>query len=322
MPETLLQTNRTSPGPVLCVGEVLVDLIAHDATKWQDITYFEPRIGGAPANAAVAIKRLGGNASFVGCISGDEPGRWIRQRLESEGISLDHADTGSPGQTRLAVVTGPAHNRQFDFYGHPAADTLLIPEHIDRASVSAASAVMFGSLLLLTESSKAAIHHLLEQANRHNVPIVFDPNPRPAMWPDPETTRNHLIPIIKQAKMLKLGRDELRLLGMTADQIRAEQPADSILAITDGANGCLYWYGEIEARQIAPFSVDSVDSTGAGDSFTASLLLRMVSNSGAIDDDDIRFASACGALTTTRVGAMDALPTLNEVEQVLRSNPE
>lgn len=310
--------ERSAAKPICCVGEALIDLIATEAADWAGIDQFVPRIGGAPANISVAIQRLGGSSTFLGCLASDAPGEWIRKRLQSEGVDLSSATTLDNAQTRLAIVTGPVGQRDFVFYGSPAVDSLLNVGHVGQVDFTNMSAVSAGSLLLLTEPGRSAMFRLLELVTEHNVPLVFDPNPRPGSWPDELFAREMLLPFIRQASILKLAVEEPQLLGMTVDEIRAVQPDGAVFVLTDGANGCWYWYGEQESRAVSSISVDSIDSTGAGDAFTAALTHRYVAGNGQLTLDDIRYASIAGALTTTRHGAMDALPR-NDVIDALMS---
>jgi fructokinase len=308
--------------PIVCVGEALIDLIADDADHWADIQHFIPRIGGAPANISVAVRRLGGHSRFIGCLANDGPGDWIRDRLQGAGVDLSAARTVKEGQTRLAVVTGPADQRDFVFYGDPAADTLLTPEHIEEGEIEKASAVTTGSLLLLSKPSRAALNRLLEIVRQNRIPLTFDPNPRPSTWPDPAIAQQLMMPLIQTATILKLGTNEPAILGMSVEEIRSNQPDEAVFVLTDGANGCWYWYGDAEALWVPTVCVDSVDSTGAGDAFAAALTLRFVENNGELDASDIYFANVAGALTTTVRGAMDALPTRSEIESVIEKSKE
>jgi fructokinase len=315
MPESAIK-------PIVCVGEALIDLIADDADQWADIQHFIPRIGGAPANMSVAVRRLGGASRFLGCLAGDGPGVWIRERLQDAGVDLDGARTVGDGQTRLALVTGPVDQRQFVFYGDPAADTLLTPEDIEAEVIADAGAVTTGSLLLLSEPSRSALFRLLKIVRQHQTPMTFDPNPRPSTWPDPAVARELMLPFIRTATILKLGANEPAILGMSIEEIRACQPDDAVFVLTDGANGCWYWYGETAAAWVPTVNVDSIDSTGAGDAFAAALTLRFVENDGELDTSDIFFANVAGALTTMVRGAMDALPKRSEIESAIERSRE
>jgi fructokinase len=307
----------TSLRPIVCAGEALVDLIADPGGDWGAFDRMIPRIGGAPANMSVAITRLGGRARFVGTLADDGPGRWIRRRLEFEGVDLSDCGNVSGFCTRIAMVTGPSDDREFTFYGESVADHQMTVEHMEQADLASVGAVIAGSLALKAEPSKSAMLRILSICRTRDIPFIFDPNPRPALWPDPADAFNTLRPFIEQATILKLGAGELATLGVDTDALRRTQPANSVLVITDGARGSWYWYGEQRAAFVPSFCVRSVDSTGAGDAFTAALGLRYVQRGRRLERDDVLFASAAGALATTAAGAMDALPTLEQVTAIL-----
>jgi fructokinase len=316
MPEE--RHHRRSPdGVIACVGEALIDLISTPTHDWSQISHFTPRIGGAPANASVAIQRLGGQSRFIGCLADDAPADWIRQRLGAEGVDISRAPRVIDAQTRLAAVTGPIDQRSFSFYGTPAADSLLTPAHIDSCGLEDSAAIMLGSLLLLEQPGRSAHERVLEIATERSIPLVFDPNPRPALWPDPVLARERLLPFIERASILKLGTEEPAILDLTVEQIRSHQPQRSVLVLTDGARGCWYWYGDAERGHVPAIPVNAVDSTGAGDAFTAALTLGMVERGQTFDAEAVRFAAAAGALATTGYGAMDALPCRDDIQALL-----
>ncbi|MEX2425333.1 MAG: PfkB family carbohydrate kinase, partial [Thermomicrobiaceae bacterium] len=164
----------------------------------------------------------------------------------------------------------------------------------------------------------SAMMRVLEIASGLGISLTFDPNPRRKSWPDPENAPQTMLPFIRSASILKLGVGEPDTLGMTIGQIRSEQPTDSVLVLTDGSNGCWYWYGEAASEPVPSVAVESVDSTGAGDAFAAALTLRFVEAGRHIGRSDVEYTTVVGALTTTRQGAMDALPDASAVNDYLR----
>lgn len=306
-----------SPGTIICAGEALIDLFAPAANEGFALDPLAARIGGAPANMSVAISRLGGTAAFLGCLTDDLPGQWIRSQLADEGVDLSLLRICDEGQTRLALVTGPPDDRDFAFYGHPPVDTLLSPDDLDPGAIAGASAVIVSSLGLTADPSRTALYRLIDICQEHGVPVVFDPNPRRKTWTDPDEALRLMRPIIEQAAVLKMGEQEPALLGVDADGLRAMQPAGACLILTDGPIGCRYWYGDRGPVRVPAITVEAVDSTGAGDAFTAALTLRFVTSSYRISLPDLEFASAVGALTTQSEGAMDALPYPDAVEALL-----
>jgi fructokinase len=313
---TLSETN-TPRSAVICAGEVLVDLIGDPAAAFSETRSFIPRVGGAPANVAAGIARLGGSARFLGTVANDDIGHWQLSLLERAGVDVSLVRFVDEAQSRLALVTGTEDEREFRFYGHPPADNQLSPGMIDPGAISTAAALYLGSLLLATEPSRGVMERLLEIAEACDVPVVFDPNPRRVTWPHPDIAREVILPLVRRSQLVKVGGADLAVLDIAIEDIVAHASAKSMVVLTDGPRGCRYWYGESQGESVPAPAVNQVDPTGAGDAFTAALTLRLVETGGDLTPYDLRFACAAGALATTAIGAMDSLPARAEVVELL-----
>lgn len=305
--------------PVLCAGEVLIDLIVSDgSTQLQDAETFTARPGGAPANVAVALARLGIKSAFCGVVGVDPFGAKLRATLD-----VNHIDTSRLRETFDADTTiafawkDPRGDGQFRLLR--LADRLLSPGDIVAARIDDVEALVIGSVALAAESSNSAIMRAVEIAETAGVPICFDVNIRPTMWPDLAGARAACEPVLARATLLKLSLDDARFLFGINDAATAWERLHLLgipfIVLTDGSRGS--WFAmESDRDQFVPaFTVDAIDPTGAGDAFTAAVISRLIArNWQTLTNDDIVFASAVGALTTTRRGAMEALPTRAEVE--------
>lgn len=306
-----------APAPVLCLGEILIDLISQPPGPPDAVECFVPRVGGAPANVAVALARLGVPAAFVGVLAADDPFTpLLRDRLATEGVDTRWVTIGAPAQTRLAVVTGPADQRRFTFYGHPPADSLLRPDDIRPDAIAGAAALYVGALPLTAEPSRAAALRAVDLAVAAGVPVCFDPNPRQQFLDAGPAARDACWQIARAATVLKLSSHDLAVLGLSAAEIPRLAPRARLRVLSHGAAGCDYWTPTTSGQQPG-IPVESVDETGAGDAFMAALIARGVASGFRYTADDIAFAAAVGALTTTRHGAMDALPTDEAVAEFL-----
>jgi len=303
--------------PVLCLGEILIDLIGHPPGPATAVERFVPRVGGAPANVAVGLVRLGVPSAFVGALATDDPfAPMLLDRLATEGVDTRWVTRVSPAQTRLAVVTGPAGQRGFTFYGHPPADSLLRPDDLPAAAIAGAAALYLGALPLTAEPSRSAALRAVDLAVAAGVPVCFDPNPRAQFLAAGPAAREACWQIARAATVLKLSADDLTILGITTDDLLDLAPQARLRVLSRGAAGCDYWTPEMGGHQPA-FTVQTVDETGAGDAFMAALIARGVETGFRYSPDDIAFAAAVGALATTRHGATDALPTTADVAAFL-----
>ncbi len=315
------------PGAVLCCGEALIDLIVSDDSRsLEEAGSLEVQPGGAPANVAVALARLGTASSFCGVVGDDPFGRRLHTTLTEAGVDASGLRLASGESTSVAFAWKDASG-DGDFQLLRLADRLLSVEDAEQAGVEQATALVVGSVSLSAEPSRTAIMRAVELAADAGVPVCFDVNARPTLWPDRDSLMAACEPVIDRARLVKLSLGDSEVLGHNPELPR--MIVESLLArgvktvvLTDGARGV--WAGELDEtgphlfEHLPSFQAQSVDPTGAGDAFTAALLSRLIATRWEpLTRLDLWFAAAAGALATTRRGAMASFPTRNEVEAFL-----
>ena len=312
---------------IVALGEVVAD-IYRDESRSEIELPFTARPGGAPANVAVAAARLGEEAAFVGSVGEDLFGDFILRALEAEAVDTSAVRRCEPPtRTSLAFVEiGTDGDRSFTFYrSDPAADELLSPEDVTEELLSGASFVNFGSILLIKDPGRSAIHRAARLARDLDIPTAFDVNFREHLWPSIETARETVDPLLDLSTVVKLGDDEISpLLGVE----RPEEAAEILLArgaslalVSLGPEGAFY-ATEGFSGSVPAYEVEVVDATGAGDAFFAAALAHLSGEPGHLSDEDrVREAtmrgSAAGALACTDYGAMRPLPTKDELERFM-----
>jgi len=325
----------TRPDPagwprVVCLGEVLTDFVALDeALPLRQATRFQRAPGGAPANVAVALARLGTWVAFVGKVGGDAFGQSLRATLATEGVDVRALVEAPAARTALAFVGSDGHGgREFVFYHQGMADTLLRPEEVDRALIANASIFHFGSVTLAAEPSRTATAAAAGWAREHGCLVSFDPNVRLEVWDAPGHARDLMLEMLRVVDVVKVSSDELVFLTGTSDPAAAcrtlRDHGPSLAIVTLGGGGC-YYQTLSSSGHVPGIPVASVDSLGAGDAFVAGLLACLAEHPHATVLDDatllppaLHFANAVGAITTTRYGAIPALPTRAQVETLLQ----
>lgn len=318
------------PPQVICLGEGLIDRIFHryDANRsvapfWQDCP------GGAPANVATGLVKLGTPAGFVGCIGQDRAGHHLLEALKVAGVNDSQVQIHPFASTRLVLVQRDEQgDRHFVGFGQPQvdgyADTLLQSNTLDPAWFRPGAVLVMGTLGLAHPATQASMKQALTWAQANQMNIVVDVNWRPKFWLNPQTAPQLIRQLIDQVDLVKMSQEEAYWLFQTddADRILAQLPAVTAVVITAGPNGCHYATASANAAMDA-FPVDCEDSTGAGDAFLAGLIHYLCQEgfAGLHDADKlhraIRYASAAGALTTLRAGAMAAQPSGDEVSAFL-----
>lgn len=311
------------PGPVIAIGECLVDLIAPRGVDLTVATDLQIREGGAPANVAVALARLG-VGSQMRTVLGDDPfGERLRSRLRREGVDVSMIRVADSMPTTVAFAWSDVRgNGQFRI--HRNADKLLSPEDVSRESLREAAAIVVGSVAMCAEPSKSAVLSAIRHALNLGLPVVADLNIRPGLGVSLDELRISAAALVSSATVVKLSVDDAReLWGATSipEASAALQRFDPAIAvITDGGLGAaLRTPGELVHLDVFP--VDAMEATGAGDAFTAAFVSRMLAKGWtSVDVDDLRFAMAAGALATTAPGALDGLPSREQVEAFLRQH--
>ena len=312
---------------IVALGEVVADIYRDESASEIELP-FTARPGGAPANVAVAAARLGEEAAFAGSVGRDLFGDFILRALEAEGVDTSAVRRCEPPtRTSLAFVEiGADGDRSFTFYrSDPAADELLSPEDVTEELLSGASFVNFGSILLIKDPGRSAIHRAARLARDLDIPTAFDVNFREHLWPSIETARETVDPLLDLSTVVKLGDDEISpLLGVE----RPEEAAEILLArgaslalVSLGPEGAFY-ATEGFSGSVPAYEVEVVDATGAGDAFFAAALAHLSGEPGHLSDEDrVREAtmrgSAAGALACTDYGAMRPLPTKDELERFM-----
>ncbi|HIK03901.1 MAG TPA: carbohydrate kinase [Trichormus sp. M33_DOE_039] len=318
---------------VLCLGEILFDCLADQlGLKLEEVQSWTPYPGGAPANVACGLVKLGTPTGFIGCVGEDEPGNALVQLLQEVGVDTTGVQRHASAPTRqVYVVRSLSGDRTFAGFGKydtaEFADTRLQAKQVPESLFQDAEFLVLGTLELAYPESEQAINHVLELAERYDLKIVLDVNWRPVFWQDENIARQKINAIFKRVDFLKLSKEEAEWLFDTADPGAITYRLGSIegVLVTDGENGCAYCLSENEGK-LPAFAVSVTDTTGAGDSFLAGFI-HQLSQKGinSLSDADtaknmITYASAVGALTTTKPGAIASQPTPAEVESFLASH--
>jgi fructokinase len=316
---------------VVCLGEVLTDFVALDVgVPLQHATAFHRAAGGAPANVAVALARLDTSVAFIGKVGGDAFGLSLRETLAAEGVTVRDLVTAPTARTALAFVGSDGQGgRSFVFYHAGTAHTLLSPDEVNRDLIEQARIFHFGSVTLAAEPSRTATAVAAQWARERGCLVSFDPNVRLEVWGSAGQARDTMLDMLSVVDIVKVSSDELAFLTGTADApaacgvLRERGPVLAI--VTQGGGGC-YYQTAARSGQLSAIPVDSVDSLGAGDAFMAGFLACLAAHpdrSGLGDETvlvpALRFANAVGAITTTRYGAIPALPTRAQVETLLQA---
>lgn len=316
------------PGTVVCLGELLVDFVpGQPGTSVRDAVTFTKAAGGAPANVAAAVARLGGRSTFIGRVGADPFGEWLRAELAATGTDTSHLITDREAATTLAFVSlATDADRDFMFYRDATADTRLQPQDIPDAVFEEAAVLHTCSVSLSVEPSRTATMYAIQSARELGVTVSFDVNWREPLWPDPKAALPVIREALAQADIIKLSQEELALVtgrsGTTAAQALLDGPTRLVI-LSRGADG-LALINQRGTLEVPGIRVSPIDTTGAGDALAGAFLHALAADPRLPDTDSsllaaARRANALAALSTTRPGAMPSYPTATELDSFMAS---
>lgn len=336
---------------IVCLGEALIDFVAMESgVSVGEASGFVRAPGGAPANVAVGVARLGRSSAFLGKVGDDPFGRFLARTFGEAGVDVGGMVFSPEVRTGLAFVALTAGGeRDFCFFRNPSADMTYTPEELDRARLTGGRVFHYGSITCIDEPARSTTFAALALARQAGLLISYDPNLRPPLWPDMKLARIGILQAARTADIVKVSAEELAFLmtdidalpeagdvdaetlDACAQALLAQLPNVVLLAVTCGEDGS-FWRTQNGRRGHLPgWRVPVVDTTGAGDGFVAGLLVGLLKRGvseakrlAELDDATLNAlfarANAVGALTTTQKGAIPALPTAAQVDQFLQQH--
>lgn len=296
---------------ITSIGEILID-------QYIDKNEVTNQIGGAPFNVAVAIRKSGGDSSFIGSIGNDEFGAFLYEKASKFGLKYLFIQKYDEYKTTVAQVKLVNGERSFSFIRDGGADyhfTFPLPDFIYQSNI-----VHIGSLMLSEEEGRAFLKQLIVELKKRNILISFDINYREDIFNDTKDVKTIYQEVIDQVDILKISEDEVDIFGR--DYI--DSLKDKLVCLSLGDKGSEYRYNEIKGR-VPSFKVEVVDTTGAGDAFFGAILsmidgLKPSELTKEQLDEIFLYANAVGALTTLNIGAISSTPTREEVDEYISAN--
>lgn len=313
--------------PVICFGEALIDFL--NTGEQQDgqlvLSDYRQYPGGAPANAAVSVAKLGGKAFFAGQVGADLFGDFLKTSLEQYGVDTSYLNQHPTAKTALAFVKlDDAGDRSFSFYRHQTADVMFKPEQISANWFKTSAIFHFCSNTLTEDGISETTKEAVVKARENGALISFDVNLRHNLWSSGQADKSLVNEFVFLSDLLKFSKEEIDYLSDNnqADYIdKCLANGVSLVVVTDGANPIEYFTSHESNRFDAP-PVKAVDTTAGGDAFIGSLLF------GLSKEEDfallrgnkprllalLTFASYCGAHAVTLPGAFPALPSFQDIQ--------
>ncbi len=315
---------------VTALGEILIDFTPCGLNN--DIPVYAQNPGGAPLNVLAQNAILGGKTAFIGKTGKDSFGQALRNVMDKNNICTDGLAVSDQIHTTLAFVSLDENGeRSFVFYRNPGADITLSVQDLNEKLIKESHIFHIGSLSTTDEPARSATYRALTIAKEAGCIISYDPNYREPLWKSEEIAKKAMIHLLQYTDILKVSEEELELLVGTQDLIEGSKKLAafgiSLVCISRGDKGAFIRRGT-DYREIQGFKVKAIDTNGAGDSFFGAIHYKIKDISlqelQKMDIEDlekiVQFGNAAGALTTTKTGAVPAMPSIKEIESLINQS--
>ena len=308
---------------VIALGELLIDFTENGLSA-NGNPLLEANPGGAPCNVLAMLQNLDKKTAFIGKVGKDAFGEYLSETVKQVGIDVTNLVYDDEIPTTLAFVhTASDGDRSFSFYRNPGADMMLKESDINYELINEAKIFHFGTLSMTHDEVRSATKKAVEYAKDKGLLISFDPNYRPLLWKDPELAKEMMRYGFSKCDILKISDDEITFVTgkETVEEAIPEflkQFKPKLMCVTMGKEGSIAIYGDSQVRAKAVLREDTIETTGAGDTFMACTLnyvlehgLENLSESELLEMQ--QFAGAAASIITTRKGALKVMPTREEI---------
>lgn len=311
---------------VTALGELLIDF-TENGLSGQGNPIFEANPGGAPCNVLAMLTKLGNKTAFIGKVGNDYLGNLLKDKVTGIGINTDHLFLDDKIHTTLAFVhTAEDGDRDFSFYRNPGADMMLCADEVDESVIAESKIFHFGTLSMTHEGVREATKKALDAAKKNHVLISFDPNLREPLWESLDDAKEQVAYGMGMCDILKISDNEIEWYTGETDYSKGvakirETFDIPLILVSMGKAGSRAYYKDELVEIPAFIQPDTIETTGAGDTFDACVLDYILKHgmelSRAQIAEMLTFANAAAALITTKKGALCVMPSREEVLKLL-----
>lgn len=303
---------------VYAVGEALIDFTAGQIDSPENVNVFYKNAGGAPANVAVCVAKLGGSSAVITKLGDDTFGKFLKYTLDNEGVDTNYVYFTDEANTALAFVSlDKSGERSFSFYRKPSADMLLSKNDVKNITFDKSDVLHFGSVDLIDAPVKKAHDALIGKARKNGAIVSFDPNLRYSLWKDKQALLDTVKEYIPLADIIKVSDEEL--LDITGIKIEKEAVKTlfcanvKLVIVTKGSLGATAYTQNAEVFVPSVKVEKVVDTTGAGDSFMGATLYQLIKNGFDFSADALKkvltYSNKTAGYVVGGQGAIQSMPT-------------
>ena len=316
---------------LILLGRVAVDLNPVDYyCPLNESTTFKRYLGGAPANIAVGLARLGKKCGFFARVSDDQLGTFVTDYFDNEGIDTSYIKRCRNGEKIGLTFTEIKSETESSIvmYRNEAADLKLDVEDIDEDYINKAKAILISGTALAESPSREAALKAVALAKKNGVPIIFDIDYRAYNWKNSDEIAIYYSSVAREADIILGSREEYDLsekfikVGMTDKESAAYWHSQNakIVIIKHGKEGSTAYTNDGESYSIKPFPVKLLKSFGGGDGYASAFLYGIFEGWEIIDA--LEFGSASAAMLVASHACSQDMPTVDAVKKFIKKEKE
>jgi fructokinase len=272
------------------------------------------------------LQKLGKKTAFIGKVGNDGFGNLLEKAIVEQGISAEGLKKDNEVHTTLALVLKLANgDRDFAFYRKPGADVNITADEIDEKLIRRSRVFHFGSLSLTDEPAISATHKAIETAEDAGLIITFDPNLREPLWDSLDDAHKQIDYGMRHAHVLKISDNEIQWFTGLEDfdagvaKLREDYPNLKLICLSMGPDGSRAYWNGLRVEVPAFLQEKTIETTGAGDTFCASMIHHTLKYGlDGFDEDKLKemltMGNASASIVTTRKGALRVMPQIEEVK--------
>ncbi len=294
---------------LVSIGEIIADSFANSSETYTSI-------GGAPLNLCAQVAKLGANAVYLSKVGVGNYSKNLLSQIDNLNIDKKYIISSKKENTSIAYINiSESGERKFTFMRNKPCELNLSYNDYQDLEFENDDIFEFGSVALYSKKSRKTHDLLIKKAKLANVKIAFDPNLRFNLWNNDKLLRKIVIKYLKYVDILKISDDELKFVFSDSENDAIKKLFSygiSEVLLTRNKDGATLFLKNGEIYECKGYQVEEIDTTGAGDSCFGGYLFQIL-NGNKDYQTQIDFACKCGAYTCTKLGAISAMGTLEEI---------
>lgn len=313
---------------IIAIGRACIDLNATEYNRPMEETMtFTKYVGGSPANIAIGSSKLGLKTGFIGKIPDDQHGRFIESYMRGVGIDTSNMVVDQEGHKAGLTFTEIKSPEECSIlmYRDEVADLYLNPPEVHEEYIKKAKILLVSGTALAKSPSREAVLKAIGLAKKNDVKVIFELDYRPYTWKSVEETAVYYALVAEQSDVVIGTREEYDMLENKTNGQNPEtvnylfKHSPNLLVIKHGVDGSYAYTKSGEIFKGQAYKTNVLKTFGAGDSYASAFLYALLT--GKEIENALKFGSASASIVVSKHSSSDAMPTVEEIEELIAVKP-